>query len=150
MVTILIVDDCRNLRLLYEHELEEEGYRVLLAEDSCQAVAQLHAHAPDVAVVEIEGRGAGLDLIRALRKFREDLPIVVNTGRSDVLNRGLKLVDACILKSSDLQCLKTAVRALPRGPAACSVSQNRLYGISQSIFTSNMTPSQEDSYAQDS
>ena len=39
MKTILVVDDERNLRLLYEKELKDEGYQVALASDAKDATA---------------------------------------------------------------------------------------------------------------
>ena len=109
MVTVLVVDDNKNQRLLYEQELGEEGYRVLLAEEGRQAIAKLHAHIPDVIVIEVGGRVGGVDLLRRLQNYRRSISIIANTARADCHGLVAGLVDACVVKSSDLSPLKTKI-----------------------------------------
>lgn len=115
MATVLVVDSNRNQRLLYEQELGEEGYRVVLAEDGCQAVAKLDVHTPDVAIVEVWCRKlGGLNLLECLQRYRRNTPIIVNTTRVDYRDLVAGLVDAYVVKSSNLHSLKMAIRELLR------------------------------------
>ena len=114
MITVLVVDDNKNQRLLYEQELWEEGYRVLLAEDGLQAIEKLHAHIPDVIVIEIGGRVVGVDILRYLQKYRGGIPVIANTARVDFHGLVAGLVDAHVIKSSDLNPLKMHIRKLLR------------------------------------
>ena len=113
MATVLLVDDDRNLRLLYEQELAAEGDRVIPAEPGQHAIAKIDAHIPDVVVIEVGGRVAGgLDLIEYLQKYRINVPIIANTTQTDHPDLVAGLVDAYIVKSSDLSLLKTKIREL--------------------------------------
>jgi DNA-binding response OmpR family regulator len=113
MVTVLVVDDNRNQRLLYEQELSAAGYRVILAEDSREAAEKFEIYAPDVAVVEVGGeRLEGLDLIHRLQKYRQGTPLIANTARIDSRDLVRGLVDAYVVKSSDLTSLNSVIRVL--------------------------------------
>jgi DNA-binding response OmpR family regulator len=117
MNTVLVIDDNRNQRLLYRQELEEEGYRVVLAGDPRIAIFQLEIHAPDLVVVGVGGMGEwDLNLLQRLQKYRKSTPIVANTTRIDNGDRLAGLVDAYVLKSSDLTSLKDVIRVLLRRP----------------------------------
>ena len=113
MATVLVVDDNRNQRMLYEQELGEEGYRIVLAENGQEAMAKLDTHAPDAAVIEVWGKGLGeLSLLRRLQKYRSHTSIIANTTQTDHPDLVAGLVDAYIVKSSDLSLLKTKIREL--------------------------------------
>jgi CheY-like chemotaxis protein len=47
MKTILLADDNPGAVLLWKRELEDEGYRVLLAEDGGEACSVVQEEAPD-------------------------------------------------------------------------------------------------------
>ena len=48
MSTILLVEDELNQRLLYQMELEDDGYRVVLASDGWEALQQVREEHPDL------------------------------------------------------------------------------------------------------
>ena len=113
MATVLVVDDNRNLRMLYEQELGDEGYRIVLAENGQEAMAKLDTHAPDAAVIEVWGKGLGeLSLLRRLQKYRSHTSIIANTTRADANGRIASLVDAYLIKSSNLNLLRMEIRKL--------------------------------------
>jgi two-component system response regulator (stage 0 sporulation protein F) len=111
---ILIAEDDDSLRLLYEEELEAEGYEVLTARNGREAIQQLEETRPDLILLDIvmpvmDGMEA---LGRILRKDRR-IPIILNTSysayREDFMSWA---ADAYVTKSSDLTELKAKIREL--------------------------------------
>jgi two-component system, response regulator, stage 0 sporulation protein F len=111
---ILIAEDDDSLRLLYEEELEAEGYEVLTARNGKEAIQQLEETRPDLILLDIvmpvmDGMEA---LGRILRKDRR-IPIILNTSysayREDFMSWA---ADAYVTKSSDLTELKAKIREL--------------------------------------
>jgi CheY-like chemotaxis protein len=111
---ILIAEDDDSLRLLYEEELEAEGYEVLSARNGREAIQQLEETRPDLILLDIvmpvmDGMEA---LGRILRKDRR-IPIILNTSysayREDFMSWA---ADAYVTKSSDLTELKAKIREL--------------------------------------
>lgn len=81
--TVLVVDDEALVAMLVADTLAEAGYRVVCAPDGRTASPDHGARTfPDIAVVDLRlARGLdGRDVIRALRRRRPDLPVVVITG----------------------------------------------------------------------
>jgi DNA-binding response OmpR family regulator len=89
--TILVVDDDAKVRRLLRRTLEAEGFRVCEADGQEEARAAFHDS--DVSLVTLDinlGAESGLDFARELRRTH-DLPIIMVTGRSDVIDRVLGL-----------------------------------------------------------
>ncbi|MBI3448767.1 MAG: response regulator [Acidobacteria bacterium] len=112
--TILVVDDERNIRLLYEKELREEGWSVVLAADAREALKILEQSRPDLVVLDI--KMPGMDGIEALSRIlaRDNgIPVVLNSAYSSYQESFLSWsADAYVIKSSDLTELKTKIRAI--------------------------------------
>jgi len=111
---ILVVEDEEGLRLLYQMELEAEGYEVLTARNGKEAIQQLEEERPDLIILDIvmpvmNGMEA---LGRILGKERK-IPIILNSSypgyRQDFMSWA---ADAYVTKSTDLQILKDKVREL--------------------------------------
>jgi len=81
---VLVVDDSITVRRVTQRLLKREGYRVALATDGLQALAQLQQEKPAVVLADIEmPRMDGFDLVRNIRgdeKFK-DLPVIMITSR---------------------------------------------------------------------
>jgi len=109
---VLIVDDDVNQRLLYEQELTDEGYQVVLASDGREALEKVKEVSPDVVVLDIAM--PGMDGIEALgRILGKDnaLPVILNTAYSSYKDNFMSWsADAYVVKSSDLTELKTEIR----------------------------------------
>ena len=111
---ILVVEDEESLRLLYEEELEAEGYEVLTAGNGREAIQQLEKGKPDLIILDIvmpvmDGMEA---LGRILAKGRK-IPIVLNTSYSGYRQDFMSwAADAYVTKSDDLTELKNKVREL--------------------------------------
>ncbi len=114
MKTLLIVEDDANQRLLYEKELTEDGYRVLLASDGRKAVDIVERENPDLVVLDI--RMPGMDGIEALGRIldrKNKLPVIIHTAYPDYKDNFMSwAADAYIVKSSDLSELKSKIHEI--------------------------------------
>ena len=79
---LMVVDDEDLLRELLAEQLEETGYKVLVAADGDEALALLAAgEAVDVLLTDLSMPGIdGIALIRAAQEARPGLPAVLLTG----------------------------------------------------------------------
>ena len=109
---ILVVEDERDLRLLYAEELEEEGYRVSLAGDGHGLLERIAREKPDLVVLDIVlGHGNGLDLLEQIRNRHYDLPVILCSAYE--LYRGHPkaiAADYYVVKSWNLDELKKKIR----------------------------------------
>ena len=83
MYTVLLVEDDREARALYELSLNLSGYKILTADRASVAVLKALHFQPDVIVTDIVLPGAdGCDLAIALKRLPEtnQIPIVAVTG----------------------------------------------------------------------
>jgi DNA-binding response OmpR family regulator len=112
MKTVLIADDDKNLALLYEEELTEEGYRVEVVYDAKSAIARIEETPPDLLVLDI--RMPGMDGIEALSHIlgqNNKLPVILNTAYSNYKDNFMTwAADAYVVKSSDLTELKDTIK----------------------------------------
>jgi DNA-binding response OmpR family regulator len=116
--TILIVDDEKNLRFLYEKEFTEEGFNVVTAADAAEAMKAYQEQHVDLIVLDIklgDHDDGGLEALKRIRGVNKELPIVLNTAyasyKADFYSW---LADAYVTKSSNLDELKGKVRELLR------------------------------------
>jgi two-component system, response regulator, stage 0 sporulation protein F len=114
MKTILVVDDEEAIRLLYQEELSEAGYKVEVAADGSEALRRMHQSRPDLMTIDIKMPGMdGIELLRRVREIHRDLPIIICTAYGDFkLDFGTWASDAYLTKSADLAELKRQVREL--------------------------------------
>lgn len=120
MKTILLADDNPGPALLCKMELEEEGYRVLLAEDGEQACRVVREKSPDVVVLDIAMPCVnGLEALGRIKAVCPDIPVILFTHFDEECLRDerARLASACVEKrAGDLSELKRAiVRALTFG-----------------------------------
>jgi len=112
MKTVLVADDEVSIRKLYERELRDEGYSVILAANAQEAIQKAKDASPDLVVMDI--RMPGMDGIEAMGRIlddRNELPIIINTAYSSHRDSFLAWpADAYVTKSSDLSELKDAIR----------------------------------------
>src|SRR4030043_1283970 len=116
MKKILVVEDEEGLRLLYQEELEAEGYEVITARNGKEAIQKLEEGKPDLIILDIvmpvmDGMEA---LGRIVGKDRK-IPIILNTSygvyQQDFMSWA---ADAYLTKSADFSELKNKVRELLR------------------------------------
>ena len=114
MKTILVVDDDEAIRTLLQEELEEEGYKVLIATNARDALKMVAAEPLDLVILDIRMPGMdGLEALPRILGLKEGLPVIMNTAYSQYQDSFMSwAADAYVVKSSDLTELKTKVREL--------------------------------------
>jgi len=114
MKTILVVDDDEAIRTLLQEELEEDGYKVLIATNARDALKMVAAEALDLVILDIRMPGMdGLEALPRILGIKEGLPVIMNTAYSQYQDSFMSwAADAYVVKSSDLTELKEKVREL--------------------------------------
>jgi DNA-binding response OmpR family regulator len=112
MKTILVVDDDHNQRLLYEGELTDEGYNVILACDGREALQKVRESSPDLVVLDIAmPLMDGIEALGRILSKDNKLPVILNTAYSSYKDNFMSwAADAYVVKSSDLTELKTRIK----------------------------------------
>jgi DNA-binding response OmpR family regulator len=112
MAKLLVVDDDKNLRSLYEQELAEEGHEVALAGSGPEAMEMLKSSRPDLIILDISM--PGMDGIEALGKILakdKTMPVILNTAYSTYKDNFMTWsADAYVVKSGDLTELKAKIK----------------------------------------
>jgi DNA-binding response OmpR family regulator len=82
MFHILIVDDDKNTRRLYQAVLETEGYQVFLAENGAMALEVMDKEHIDLVIVDIMMPGMdGYEFTKTLRETENSLPILMVSAK---------------------------------------------------------------------
>ncbi|MEZ4770072.1 MAG: response regulator transcription factor [Caldilineales bacterium] len=89
--TILVVDDKKELRVMVQSYLEEEGFRVVLASDGQEALYVARHEKPDLIILDLMMPNmGGYDFLKA-HKREADTPIVILTARLEESDKILGL-----------------------------------------------------------
>lgn len=114
MTKILVAEDEKNLRTLYEQELGEEGYAVIVASDGHEAIDLFRKERPDLVVLDILMPGMdGLELMGHMLSEHNEVPVILNTAYPTYQDNFLSWsADAYVIKSADLKELKREIRRL--------------------------------------
>jgi EAL domain-containing protein (putative c-di-GMP-specific phosphodiesterase class I) len=82
---VLVADDDEDVRTLLSKSLRSAGYAVVQASDGRQALEILDARPVDAIVTDISmPEMTGIELLRAIRARRADVPVVLVTGSPDM------------------------------------------------------------------
>jgi len=115
--TIALVDDDRNILTSVAMALEAEGYAVRSYADSLEALRDISARPPDLAVLDIKmPRMDGMELLGKLRR-QSQLPVIFLTSKDDELDEALGLrmgADDYITKPFSQRLLIERIRAILR------------------------------------
>ena len=111
MPTILIVEDDEHQQLLYQEELKEEGYDVVVASSGEQALELVQQVAPDLVVLDIAMPGMdGVEALGRLLAQNNQLPVILHTAYATYKDNFMTWsADAYVVKSSDLSELKAEI-----------------------------------------
>ena len=114
MKKILVVDDEENIRLLYQEELEEEGYTVDVATNGQEALDKMNTFKPDLITLDIKMPGMdGVETLRKIREVHRDLPVILCSAYGEYKQDLTTWAsDAYVIKTSDLTELKGTIRTL--------------------------------------
>ena len=112
MSKVLIVEDEVAQRMLYEAEISEMGFQVVLAKDGVEAVEKLREHQPDAIILDLMMPNMhGLDAMRKLLSINPSIPVIIHTAYSHYKDNFMSwAAEEYVVKSSDLTELKSALR----------------------------------------
>ena len=111
---VLVVEDQRNLALLYEQELEDDGYSVDIAYNGLMAIELVGKKPYNLVILDILLPDMdGLETLSKIISINKDLPVIINTGFSSYKDNFMGwAADAYVVKSSDLSELKGTIKKL--------------------------------------
>ena len=111
---VLIVEDDNNLRMLYQEELTDDGYKVITASDGREAMQKVQEQKPDLVVMDINMPVMdGLDTMSRLIEIDRSVPIVIHTAYASYKESFSSWsADAYVVKNSDLSELKDTIKKL--------------------------------------
>jgi CheY-like chemotaxis protein len=112
---ILLVEDEKILRMLYEEELGEEGFEVAAVKSGEEALQRLDKAVPDLIILDIVL--PGMNGLETLAKIRERVNgasrVILHTSHEKYqFDSKSLLADAYIIKSGDMTELKEKARQL--------------------------------------
>jgi len=114
MKTLLIVDDEAHQRMLYQEELSDEGYQIMLARNGKEALEKVSESIPDLIVLDI--RMPVMDGLEALGKIigkERNIPVIIHSAYSSYKDDFMSwAADDFVVKSADLTELKRKIREL--------------------------------------
>src|SRR5689334_11163139 len=78
-LTVLVLDDARDVRVSYRDLLESQGFRVHLAADAHEALSTIRNEKIDVALVDLQipGQLDGVGLVEFIRRQFRYPPILI-------------------------------------------------------------------------
>ena len=110
---ILVVDDDEHIRRLYKEEFEDEGYTVVVASNGEEALELFDKEKPDIVTLDILLPDIdGIRLLRQMKEKRPKVPIIMSTAYDYRDDFAVWASEAYIVKSSDLEELKSMVKNL--------------------------------------
>jgi DNA-binding response OmpR family regulator len=111
---ILVVDDEESIRLLYQEELQEQGYEVIIAGDAQEAIAKFTESNPHLIILDIKMPGvSGIEVLKTIRDHSRDVPVILSTAYGEYKqNFETWSSDAYIVKSANLEGLISKVREM--------------------------------------
>ena len=111
---ILIVDDEKYVRLLFERILIKEGYEVECAASGSEAIDKLASNSFDLVVTDLKMDGIdGLDLIRKGKRTNQAIPFILISGygtAQTAVSAAQEGADVYLMKPIDMAELKQAVK----------------------------------------
>ena len=84
---ILVIDDNADIRFLICNILKENNYEIRSAANFNQAVVEINAKLPNLAIIDIKldkGDKDGIDLLKLLMSIDSNIPVVMISGHGDL------------------------------------------------------------------
>jgi len=109
---LLVVDDEVNQGLLYEQELEDEGYKVDIANSGKEALEKVRANSYDLVILDIGmPEMDGLETLGRLLGIDNKIPVILCTAYPSYKDNFMSwAADAYVVKSMDLTELKEKIK----------------------------------------
>jgi DNA-binding response OmpR family regulator len=109
---VLVVDDEKHIRMLYQEELESDGYVVATSDGEEDILTTLERERPSLVILDIKlgPNRSGLDVLQEIRGKDQTIPVILSTAY-DSFQHDLKSIaaDFYVVKSVDLSELKSKV-----------------------------------------
>jgi len=86
-MSILIVDDEKDIRELIGDILKDEGYTIRLAGNSDDCMEQINAELPSLIILDIwlkDSRMDGIDILKTVKRDNPDVPVVIISGHGNI------------------------------------------------------------------
>ncbi|TGD45114.1 sigma-54-dependent Fis family transcriptional regulator [Pseudotabrizicola sediminis] len=86
-MSILIVDDEKDIRELIGDILKDEGFTIRLAGNSDDAMAEINADPPSLMILDIwlkDSRMDGIDILKTVKRDNPDVPVVIISGHGNI------------------------------------------------------------------
>jgi DNA-binding response OmpR family regulator len=156
--TILVVDDKKEIRVMVQAYLEQEGFRVVTAADGQEALFVARREKPDLVVLDLMmPKMGGYEFLNAYKR-QSETPIIILTAKLEESDKvlGLELgADDFVTKPFSMRELTARVRAVlrratrePSGPEVLRVAEVSLDKASRQVKVSDrlvdLTPSEFD------
>jgi len=108
MARILVIDDEHALRLLYQHELAQDGHEVDVAATADEGIGKVRENEYDVVILDIRMPGKdGLEALGEMLAGRRSIKVIINSAYSTYKDNFMSwAAEDYIVKSSDLAELK--------------------------------------------
>lgn len=108
---IMVVDDEKNILMLYRSELEDEGYEVVAANSGKEALELFDKEKPDMVTLDIMMPDIdGVQVLRQLKEKNPNIPVIMLTAYDYRDDFSIWASDAYVVKSSDLGSLKDTIK----------------------------------------
>jgi two-component system, OmpR family, response regulator len=142
-MSILVVEDEKQVAGLVRKGLEEQGFQVDLCYNGTEAYTLAMARKYDVIVLDIMLPGRdGLSILRGLRKNRNTVPVILLTARSELEERieGLDLgADDYLTKPFYVEELVSRIRAIVRRASGDQMTILRAGDLVVNLITREVT-----------
>ena len=115
--TILLVDDEPLVLGLFQDTLSDEGYTVITAQNSFEAIKSLREHTIDLLICDVRLHPLnGFEIMERAQQANPDLPVILITGAPETGDEErLKGRNTCyLLKPIPLELLREIVREMLR------------------------------------
>ena len=108
---ILHVDDEQGILLLYQAELEDEGFQVESANSGEDALEKFKAAPPDLVILDINMPTMnGIEVLRQMKEMNADLPVILSSAYPEYKEDFATWAsEAYIVKSANMDELISAV-----------------------------------------
>src|SRR5687767_12965804 len=130
---VLVIEDSSRMAQTLHKGLTEECYHVDLAADGETGLRMARTGEYDLVLLDVNLPGIdGLTLVRELRKFRSDVPVVMVTARDSLEDRIAGLdggADDYVVKPFSFQELLARIRAVTRRPGARQEAVLRVHDV---------------------
>src|SRR3972149_10770397 len=85
MKTIMVVDDEREIREALDGVLADEGFNVVVAGSTEEALKKLEARAPELVLLDIWLPGAdGIEALKEIKSTHPDIPVIMISGHANI------------------------------------------------------------------